>query len=165
MLAYTSIGQLGFSLLGLSSGTLQGFSSSLFHMFSYTLSLTLFFIVYFILFSLSSNLIYISDFVGLGRSKFTLSLILTIAFLSMAGLPPFIGFFTKYYIFIALMDQGYYILTLYGIIISVITSFIYLRLIKLIWFDEFYVKSVSMSKNKPKFRVYIRLKKIKGNYS
>ena len=39
------------------------------------------------------------------------------------------------------MDQGYYILTLYGIIISVITSFIYLRLIKLIWFDEFYVKS------------------------
>jgi NADH-quinone oxidoreductase subunit N len=136
MLAYTSIGQMGFAFLGLSSGSVTGFSSSLFHIFSYVLTLSLFFIGYlYITSSMNVELSYISDLTGLSRKYPILSLILTITLLSMAGLPPFIGFFTKYYIFVSLMDKGYYLLTLYSIIISVITSFIYLRLIKLIWFD------------------------------
>jgi NADH:ubiquinone oxidoreductase subunit 2 (subunit N) len=85
--------------------------------------------------SKTRELIYNIDFIGLGKLSPKLGILYTIVFLSMAGLPPMVGFFTKYFIFVSLVKEGFYFLTLYAIVLSVITSFVYIRLVKLIWFE------------------------------
>lgn len=149
LLAYTSIGQMGFVFLGLINTGLLGLASSLFHFLTYIISLLLFFIIYFN--KELPKFYHISDFSGIGKKNPILSFLLTVSLLSMAGLPPLIGFFSKYYVFIALMANGYYSLTLFAIFISVISSFVYIRLIKIIWFDvknlnvvlNFHIKSIA----------------------
>jgi NADH-quinone oxidoreductase subunit N len=113
-------------------GSTAGIGASIFHLYTYIIALVLFFMLYFYVTELGIRLKYTSDFKGLGRQLPGISLVFTLIFLSMAGLPPFIGFFTKYYIFLALMHKGYFFFTLYAIQIGVVTSFVYLHLIKIL---------------------------------
>ena len=81
-------------------------------------------------------LINISDLKGLSKSNPIVSLSISIIMLSMAGIPPFIGFFGKFYVFIAAIEQELYVLSVLGVLASVISAFYYLRIIKLMYFDE-----------------------------
>ena len=81
-------------------------------------------------------LINISDLKGLSKSNPIISLSISIIMLSMAGIPPFIGFFGKFYVFIAAIEQELYVLSVLGVLASVISAFYYLRIIKIMYFDE-----------------------------
>jgi NADH-quinone oxidoreductase subunit N len=117
-------------------GTVPGIASSIFHMYIYLVTSILFFCLYFLYYAeLGFALIYNSNLLGLGVRKPVLACLFTVVFFSMAGFPPFIGFFTKYFIFSATMSGGFFFLTLYAIILSVVNSFVYLRLIKIMWFE------------------------------
>ena len=82
----------------------------------------------------------INDLKGLSKSNPILSITIAIIMLSMAGIPPFIGFFGKFYIFIAAINQDLYVLSVLGVISSVIAAFYYLKIIKIMYFDESYEK-------------------------
>ena len=81
-------------------------------------------------------LVKISDLKGLSKSNPIVSLSISIIMLSMAGIPPFIGFFGKFYVFIAAIEQELYVLSVLGVLASVISAFYYLRIIKIMYFDE-----------------------------
>ena len=81
-------------------------------------------------------LINISDLKGLSKSNPIVSLSISIIMLSMAGIPPFIGFFGKFYVFIAAIEKELYLLSVLGVLASVISAFYYLKIIKIMYFDE-----------------------------
>jgi NADH:ubiquinone oxidoreductase subunit 2 (chain N) len=87
-------------------------------------------------------LINISDLKGLSKSNPIVSLSISIIMLSMAGIPPFIGFFGKFYVFIAAIEQELYVLSVLGVLASVISAFYYLRIIKIMYFDESISKGI-----------------------
>jgi len=78
----------------------------------------------------------ISDLVGLSKSNPIISIALAIIMLSMAGIPPFIGFFGKFYVFVAAIESGLYLLSILGVLASVIAAYYYLRIIKVMYFDD-----------------------------
>ena len=78
----------------------------------------------------------ISELCGLSKSNPIISVCLAIIMLSMAGIPPFIGFFGKFYVFIAAVDSKLYLLAVLGVLASVISAFYYLRIIKVMYFDD-----------------------------
>ena len=78
----------------------------------------------------------IDELSGLSKSNPVVSALLAILMLSMAGIPPFIGFFGKFYVFIAAIESQQYILAILGVLASVISAFYYLRIIKGMYFDE-----------------------------
>ena len=81
-------------------------------------------------------LINIYELKGLSKSNPIVSLSISIIMLSMAGIPPFIGFFGKFYVFIAALQQELYLLSILGVLASVISAFYYLRIIKIMYFDD-----------------------------
>ena len=81
-------------------------------------------------------LVQINDLQGLSKSNPIVSFSIAIIMLSMAGIPPFIGFFAKFYVFIAAIKQDLYALSVLGVLASVISAFYYLRIIKIMYFDE-----------------------------
>ena len=95
--------------------------------------------VFAIILSLKKSDVYvekISSLSGLSKSNPVLSASLAIIMLSMAGIPPFMGFFGKFYVFIAAIESQLYILAVLGVLASVISAFYYLRIIKGMYFDE-----------------------------
>ena len=78
----------------------------------------------------------ISDLSGLSKDKPIFSICIAITMLSMAGIPPFAGFFGKFYIFIAALEAKLFYLAVLGVLSSVISAFYYLRIVKIIYFDE-----------------------------
>ena len=78
----------------------------------------------------------IDELSGLSKSNPLIGLSLAIIMMSMAGIPPFIGFFGKFYVFIAALNKGLVILTILGVLASVISAYYYLRIIKVMYFDE-----------------------------
>ena len=81
-------------------------------------------------------LVNINELKGLSKSNPIVSLSISIIMLSMAGIPPFIGFFGKFYVFIAALKQDLYLLSVLGVLASVISAFYYLRIIKIMYFDD-----------------------------
>jgi len=136
LLAYSSIGHVGYVLIALVAASDQGIRSASIYMFIY---LIMNISVFAILLSLKKSDKYveqIDELSGLSKSNPTVSACLAIIMLSMAGIPPFIGFFGKFYIFIAAIESQQYILAILGVLASVISAFYYLRIIKGMYFDE-----------------------------
>ncbi len=95
--------------------------------------------IFSILLSLKANDKYVEnldDFSGLSKNKPIISLCLAIILFSMAGLPPFAGFFGKFYIFVAALKSELILLAILGVIASVISAYYYLRIVKIMYFDE-----------------------------
>lgn len=138
ILAYTSITQTGFFFSGILTGNWQGFVSGGFHMFMYIFTLSLFFLLLFSFYNIYSRPepIFSVDLIGFGRNYPWFSMGFSVVFLSMAGLPPMLGFFTKFMVFLALFNTKHFSLLLLAIIVSVVTAFIYLRFLKIIWFEK-----------------------------
>ena len=105
-------------------------------MFSYMIMNVAIFAILLSLKVKNEYLINISDLKGLSKSNPIVSLSISIIMLSMAGIPPFIGFFGKFYVFIAAIEQELYVLSVLGVLASVISAFYYLRIIKIMYFDE-----------------------------
>ena len=78
----------------------------------------------------------ITDLAGLSKRSPLMALALTLLMFSLAGIPPLAGFFAKYFVFIAAIEAGLYVLAIIGVLASVVGAFYYLRIIKIMWFDE-----------------------------
>jgi NADH-quinone oxidoreductase subunit N len=136
LMAYSSIGHVGFILAGLSIATPESLSSVLVYITIYVFMNIGFFAC---IMSLNRNGVYfenISDLSGLSKHHPVISISLTILTFSLAGIPPLAGFFAKFYIFLAIIQNKVYYLAVIGLLSAVIAAFYYLRIIKVIYFDE-----------------------------
>ena len=134
--AYSSIGHMGYALAGLTTGTNEGIQSSIIYLSIYlVMNLALFSCI----FMLRRNENYfenIDDLSGLSKNHPVLSFSMLIILFSLAGIPPLAGFFAKFYIFKAVIEQSMYFLAIVGLLSTVIAAFYYLRIIKIIYFDS-----------------------------
>ena len=136
LMAYSSIGHVGYALIGLACGTFQGTSSLVIYLSIY---LIMNIGVFSFILSMKNKGEYfenISDLSGLYKVHPYYSVLITIFMFSLAGIPPLAGFFGKFYIFIAAIESNLLLLAVVGILASVIGAFYYLRIIKVIYFDE-----------------------------
>jgi NADH-quinone oxidoreductase subunit N len=134
--AYSSIANVGYALVGLSAGTQQGVQSMLVFMVLYMIDVTGFFACLMALSRGGKPMETIDDMAGLMRERPGMALAMTAFAVSAIGFPPFSGFWAKVYVFRAIIDAGYGWVAVVGLISSVVAAFYYLRLIKVIWFDE-----------------------------
>ncbi|MDA9682107.1 NADH-quinone oxidoreductase subunit NuoN [Candidatus Pelagibacter sp.] len=136
LIAYSSIGHIGYTLAGLATGSNEGIQSSIVYISIYIImNLALFSS----LLMLKRNNEYyeeIEDLSGLSKNHPLLSLSLLIILFSLAGIPPLAGFFAKLYIFKAVLEQSMYFLAIVGLLSTVVAAFYYLRIIKIIYFDK-----------------------------
>jgi NADH-quinone oxidoreductase subunit N len=136
LVAYSSIGHIGYALAGLAVGTNEGIQSSIVYISIYiVMNLGLFSC----LLMMRRNDQYfetIDDLSGLSKNHPILSMSLLIILFSLAGIPPLAGFFAKFYIFKSVIEQSMYFLAIVGLLSTVVAAFYYLRIIKVIYFDE-----------------------------
>ncbi len=135
MLAYSSIGQAGFVMIGLTAGTDDGYASMVFYLLIY-LFMNLGAFTCIILFSLRTGTDQISDYAGLYHKDPLLTLGLSICLLSLGGIPPLAGFFGKIYLFWAGWQAGLYGLVLLGLLTSVVSIYYYIRVVKMMVVKE-----------------------------
>jgi len=136
LIAYSSIGHIGYTLAGLATGTNDGIQSSVIYITIYIImNLGLFSCL---LMMKRNNKYYenIEDLSGLSKNHPLLSFSLLIILFSLAGIPPLAGFFAKFYIFKSVLEQSMYFLAIVGLLSTVIAAFYYLRIIKIIYFDK-----------------------------
>jgi NADH-quinone oxidoreductase subunit N len=133
--AYSSIANVGYALLGLASGTEQGIQSMLMFMILYMVDVTGFFACLSALSRKGRSMETIDDMAGLIKEQPGIALAMTAFSLSALGLPPFSGFWAKYYVFKAAVNGGLSIAAVVALVGSVVAAFYYLRLIKVMWFD------------------------------
>jgi NADH:ubiquinone oxidoreductase subunit 2 (subunit N) len=134
LLAYSAVSHMGFILLSILIGSEMGFLCSFIYLFIYLLiSINIFSIIISIrkyLYKIElKNLV---EFVSLFQSNFILSFFLVLCLLSIAGIPPFAGFFGKFYLFFLLTSSGQYLVALYVVLFSVLSCVYYIRLIRFI---------------------------------
>tara|TARA_B100001057_G_scaffold233105_1_gene233330 strand:- start:10205 stop:11623 length:1419 start_codon:yes stop_codon:yes gene_type:complete len=136
LIAYSSIGHVGYILAGLATGSNDGIQTSV-------LYITIYIIMNLALFSClfmmkRDNKYYedIEDLSGLSKNHPILSLSLLIILFSLAGIPPLAGFFAKFYIFKSVIEQSMYFLAIVGLLSTVVAAFYYLRIIKIMYFDK-----------------------------
>ena len=135
LLAYSSIINIGYALLGVAAGTEAGVQATLMFMTLYVIDQFGFFAV---LLSLSRNgrpIRKIADLAGLKKDRPLTAVALTILSLSAVGIPPMSGFWGKFFVFGAAADAGYWMAGAAGLVASVVAGFYYLRIIKVMWFD------------------------------
>ena len=136
LVAYSSIGHIGYALAGLSIATNEGIQSSIIYISIYlVMNLGLFSCIL----MMKRNDQYfetIDDLSGLSKNHPVLSISLLVILFSLAGIPPLAGFFAKFYIFKSVIEQSMYFLAIVGLLSTVIAAFYYLKIIKVIYFDE-----------------------------
>ena len=136
LIAYSSIGHVGYTLAGLATGSNDGIQNSVIYITIYILmNLGLFSC----LLMMKRNNKYfedIEDLSGLSKNHPLLSLSLLLILFSLAGIPPLAGFFAKFYIFKSVLEQSMYFLAIVGLLSTVVAAFYYLRIIKLMYFDK-----------------------------
>jgi NAD(P)H-quinone oxidoreductase subunit 2 len=150
LLAYSSIGQAGFVMIGLVVGTEDGYASMVFYLMAY-LFMNLGAFIGVILFSLRTGTDQISEYAGLYQKDPLLTLSLSICLLSLGGIPPLVGFFGKIYLFWAGWQAGAYGLVILGLVTSVISIYYYIRVVKAMVVKEPQEMSESV-KNYPEIR-------------
>ncbi len=136
LIAYSSIGHIGYTLAGLATVSNEGIQSSIIYISIYVvMNLALFSCL---LMLRRNNQYYedIEDLSGLSKNHPLLSLCLLVILFSLAGIPPLAGFFAKFYVFKAVLEQSMFFLAIVGLLSTVVAAFYYLRIIKIIYFDK-----------------------------
>lgn len=136
LMAYSSIGHMGFALVGLAAGTQQGAQGVLVYIAIYV-AMTLG--TFAIILAMKRNgraVETISDFAGLSRTNPMLAFFFAMFLFSLAGIPPLAGFFAKFYVFLAAIKAGLFTLAVIGVVTSVVGAFYYLTIVKVMYFDE-----------------------------
>ena len=136
LMAYSSIGHMGFALIGLAAGTSEGVQGVLVYMAIYlTMTLGVFAVI--LSMRRSGGMVEsIDQLAGLARTNPAMAFFLAMLLFSMAGVPPLAGFFAKFYVFLAAIKAGLYILAVIGVLASVIGAYYYLAIIKVMYFEE-----------------------------
>ena len=137
-IAYSSINQMGFLFMGLASGTFEGIRAALLYLFLYILMNLGFFLLFLNTREQKTNraLTYLSDFNDYAQNHYLYSVTLVIILFSMAGIPPLGGFLGKYFLFWHSFEVGHYLLVIIGMATSLIATYYYLRIIKIMWFEQ-----------------------------
>ncbi len=136
LMAYSSIGHMGFALVGLAAGTAEGAQGVLIYVAIYvTMTLGTFAIIL-AMKRKGQAVESLSDFAGLSQTNPTLAFFMAMLLFSLAGVPPLAGFFAKYYVFVAAIKSGLFTLAVIGVLASVVGAYYYLYIIKLMYFDE-----------------------------
>jgi NADH-quinone oxidoreductase subunit N len=136
LMAYSSIGHMGFALIGLAAGTPEGVQGVLIYVAIYV-SMTLGTFAVILSMRRSTGMVEsIDQFAGLSRTNPTAAFFLAMLLFSMAGIPPLAGFFAKFYVFVAAIKAGLYILAVIGVVTSVVGAYYYLAIIKTMYFDD-----------------------------
>ncbi len=136
LLAYSSIGHMGYALAGIATGTTAGFKSSIFYISIYVVMNIGAFSCLFLMKKDGEYKESISDLSGISKKNPLLALSLLIILFSLAGIPPLGGFFAKFYVFSSVLEQKMYFLAIIGLLTTVISAVYYLKIIKTIYFDE-----------------------------
>ena len=136
LFAFSTIANIGYVMIGLASVNNEAVKASFLYMFIYTLATLGIFSFIMILRREDRQLVTVSDISGISKSRPLLSLSVSILLLSLAGIPPFGGFFGKLFIFTAAIEAGNLYLALAGVIFSVISAYYYLKIIKTMYLDE-----------------------------
>jgi NADH-quinone oxidoreductase subunit N len=136
LLAYSSIGHMGYALIGLDADSAQGVQGVLIYMTIYvTMTLGTFAVV--LSMRRDGKLVEnIGDLAGLSRTHPTMAFFLAMLLFSLAGIPPLAGFFAKFYVFLAAINAGLYVLAVVGVLTSVVGAYYYLAIVKIMYFDE-----------------------------
>ena len=135
LIAYSSISHMGYALAGLATVSNQGIQSSITYISIYLVMNLAFFSCLFMLKRNDKYYENIEDLSGLSKKHPILSFSLLIVLFSLAGIPPLAGFFAKFYVFLAVIEQSMYFLAIVGLLATVVAAFYYLRIIKIIYFD------------------------------
>jgi len=135
LMAYSSIGHMGYALIGLAAGTEAGLRGVLVYLLTYVAMSAGSFACIIAMRRRGLAVERISDLGGLARNDLTLASLFAIFMFSMAGIPPLAGFFAKFYIFLAAVQSGMWTLAVIGVLTSVVGCFYYLRIIKVMFFD------------------------------
>jgi len=135
LMAYSSIGHMGFALVGLASGTAEGISGMIVYLAIYATMTLGTFACLLALRTDTGMLETIDDLAGLSRSRPALAAALAILMFSLAGIPPLAGFFGKFYVFRAAVNAELYSLAILGVLASVVGAFYYLRVVKIMYLD------------------------------
>jgi NADH-quinone oxidoreductase subunit N len=136
LMAYSSIGHMGFALVGLASGTVEGAQGVLIYAAIYVAMTLGAFTVILIMKRNGQAMEEISDFAGLSRTNPLLAFFFAMLLFSLAGVPPLAGFFGKWYVFVAAIKSGLFTLAVIGVLTSVVGAFYYLSIVKVMYFDE-----------------------------
>ena len=136
LMAYSSIGHMGYILAGIATGTNSGIQSTIIYLTIYlVMNLGIFGCIFMMK---RENIFYenINDLSGLSKNNPMLALSFLVILFSLAGIPPLAGFFAKFYVFMAVIEVKMYALAIIGLVTTVISAFYYLRIIKIIYFDK-----------------------------
>src|SRR6478736_6485082 len=135
LMAYSSIGHMGYALVGLAAGTAEGVQGVLIYMSIYV-AMTLGTFAVILSMRRDGGLVEtISDLAGLSRTHPTMAFFLAVLLFSLAGIPPLAGFFAKFYVFLAAIKAGLFTLAVIGVLLSAVAAYYYLRIVKLMYFD------------------------------
>jgi NADH-quinone oxidoreductase subunit N len=136
LMAYSSIGHMGFALIGLAAGTSEGVQGVLVYLTIYVTMTLGAFACILAMRREEGPIETISDLAGLARTNGPMAFLFAMLLFSLAGLPPLAGFFAKFYVFLAAIKAGLYVLAVIGVIASVIGAYYYLLIVKVMYFDE-----------------------------
>ena len=136
LIAYSSIGHIGYALAGIATGTSSGYSSSVLYITIYAVMNLGIFGCIFLMKKDGKYTEEINDLSGISKNHPLISLSFLIILFSLAGIPPLGGFFAKFYIFLSVVESEMYTLAIIGLLTTVISAFYYLKIIKIIYFDE-----------------------------
>ena len=136
LMAYSSIGHMGFALVGLAAGTSDGIQGVLVYMAIYVAMTLGTFACIISMRRQGKPVEDISDLAGLARTKPVMAFFFAVLMFSMAGVPPLAGFFAKFYVFLAAIQAGLFTLAVLGVVSSVVGAYYYLMIVKTMYFDE-----------------------------
>jgi NADH-quinone oxidoreductase subunit N len=136
LMAYSSIGNMGYALIGLAAGTPEGVQSVLIYMAIYVAMTLGSFAAIIAMRRPDGPVEKIADLAGLARTKPAMALFLGIMMFSLAGVPPLGGFFAKFFVFNAAIKASLYTLAVIGVVTSVVGAYYYLAIVKTMYFDE-----------------------------
>ncbi len=136
LMAYSSIGHMGFALVGLAAGTPEGVKGVVVYLTIYLIMNAGVFCCILAMRHKEGPVEDISDLAGLSQNQPMLAAVFAMLMFSLAGIPPLAGFFAKFYVFLAAINAGLYALAIIGVLASVVGAFYYLRVVKIIYFDD-----------------------------
>ena len=147
LLAYSSIGHIGYALAGVATGTIPGYQSAIVYISIYVIMNIGAFSCLYLLKNDGQYKENISDLSGISKKNPLLAISLLIILFSLAGVPPLGGFFAKFYVFVAVLEKEMYTLAIIGLLTTVMSAFYYLKIIKTIYFDDNFI-TFETTKNK-----------------
>ena len=155
LLAYSSIGHIGYALAGVATGVISGYESAIVYISIYVVMNLGAFSCLYLLKKDGEYKENISDLSGISKKHPILAISFLVILFSLAGIPPLGGFFAKFYVFTAVVEQKMYALAIIGLLTTVISAFYYLKIIKTIYFDDIVISFYNTKNIFAQLAIYI----------